>query len=203
MSFQRTLLVCSFAISGCMLFAQGGDEAKRLVRLNVVATAADLTADDFRVADDGKAQPIALFRGPQSANTKAGEFSNRPAPPPHTTAILFDLLNQSLSADRLDASRRIGQSLKQLDSAESVYLYLLALDGKLVPIHAIEPGVAPNKTWAQDIEATLAKSMKEFNKARPVGMNNEEAVKKTYVCLLYTSDAADDLLCVDLGGRRI
>lgn len=182
MSFLRTLL-CSFAISGCMLFAQGGDEAKRLVRLNVVATAADLTADDFRVADDGKAQPIALFRGPQSANTKAGEFSNRPAPPPHTTAILFDLLNQSLSADRLDASRRIGQSLKQLDSAESVYLYLLALDGKLVPIHAIEPGVAPNKTWAQDIEATLAKSMKEFNKARPVGMNNEEVVKKTYVAL--------------------
>src|SRR5665213_1462067 len=23
----------------------------------------------------------------------------------------------------------------------------------------------------------------------------------TYICLLYTSDAADDLLCVDLGGR--
>ena len=23
------------------------------------------------------------------------------------------------------------------------------------------------------------------------------------VCLLYTSDAADDLLCVDLGGRRL
>ena len=26
---------------------------------------------------------------------------------------------------------------------------------------------------------------------------------KSYLCLLYTSDAADDLLCVDLGGRRI
>src|SRR5450756_2225859 len=25
----------------------------------------------------------------------------------------------------------------------------------------------------------------------------------THSCLLYTSDAADDLLCVDLGGRRI
>ena len=24
-----------------------------------------------------------------------------------------------------------------------------------------------------------------------------------YFCLLYTSDAADDLLCVDLGGRRL
>src|SRR5680860_476020 len=26
---------------------------------------------------------------------------------------------------------------------------------------------------------------------------------KHIICLLYTSDAADDLLCVDLGGRRI
>ena len=25
----------------------------------------------------------------------------------------------------------------------------------------------------------------------------------SYICLLYTSDAADDPLCVDLGGRRI
>ena len=28
-------------------------------------------------------------------------------------------------------------------------------------------------------------------------------VNYLYICLLYTSDAADDLLCVDLGGRRI
>src|SRR5659263_612337 len=27
--------------------------------------------------------------------------------------------------------------------------------------------------------------------------------ERTSCCLLYTSDAADDLLCVDLGGRRI
>ena len=26
---------------------------------------------------------------------------------------------------------------------------------------------------------------------------------ENYLCLLYTSDAADDLLCVDLGGRRL
>ena len=26
---------------------------------------------------------------------------------------------------------------------------------------------------------------------------------QSWICLLYTSDAADDLLCVDLGGRRI
>ena len=27
--------------------------------------------------------------------------------------------------------------------------------------------------------------------------------QEKHACLLYTSDAADDLLCVDLGGRRI
>ena len=31
----------------------------------------------------------------------------------------------------------------------------------------------------------------------------EFAIPLLYTCLLYTSDAADDLLCVDLGGRRI
>src|SRR5450756_3155402 len=31
----------------------------------------------------------------------------------------------------------------------------------------------------------------------------EEIGKQAKTCLLYTSDAADDLLCVDLGGRRI
>src|SRR5450756_3250243 len=33
--------------------------------------------------------------------------------------------------------------------------------------------------------------------------NNMERKSMSYYCLLYTSDAADDLLCVDLGGRRI
>src|SRR5665213_1471273 len=32
---------------------------------------------------------------------------------------------------------------------------------------------------------------------------NCNATKLSNCCLLYTSDAADDLLCVDLGGRRI
>src|SRR5665213_361061 len=39
------------------------------------------------------------------------------------------------------------------------------------------------------------------------GFNNHQSLYKIHdkptICLLYTSDAADDLLCVDLGGRRI
>src|SRR5665213_346551 len=34
-------------------------------------------------------------------------------------------------------------------------------------------------------------------------VGDEQRVAQAYSCLLYTSDAADDLLCVDLGGRRI
>ena len=35
-------------------------------------------------------------------------------------------------------------------------------------------------------------------------VNREKAFDEIVkICLLYTSDAADDLLCVDLGGRRI
>src|SRR5450756_3111506 len=33
--------------------------------------------------------------------------------------------------------------------------------------------------------------------------NPEHVLTVNKSCLLYTSDAADDLLCVDLGGRRI
>src|SRR5450756_2065732 len=34
-------------------------------------------------------------------------------------------------------------------------------------------------------------------------INDPSNYWQRYYCLLYTSDAADDLLCVDLGGRRI
>src|SRR5450756_1646543 len=33
--------------------------------------------------------------------------------------------------------------------------------------------------------------------------DDDQIYRLSYDCLLYTSDAADDLLCVDLGGRRI
>ena len=45
-----------------------------------------------------------------------------------------------------------------------------------------------------------AKLKKEYNEEIYKNLNQVEPI---YLCLLYTSDAADDLLCVDLGGRRI
>src|SRR5450756_3155063 len=37
----------------------------------------------------------------------------------------------------------------------------------------------------------------------PLGVLARREAEPRKLCLLYTSDAADDLLCVDLGGRRI
>src|SRR5450756_1016257 len=37
----------------------------------------------------------------------------------------------------------------------------------------------------------------------PYGPSQHRTDVLSLACLLYTSDAADDLLCVDLGGRRI
>ena len=55
---------------------------------------------------------------------------------------------------------------------------------------------AGERNWKAALEA--------FNRAIDLEKKDAEAyLGRGMVCLLYTSDAADDLLCVDLGGRRI
>ena len=44
-------------------------------------------------------------------------------------------------------------------------------------------------------------SMLTMSRRKPTDMDSD--TERAINCLLYTSDAADDLLCVDLGGRRI
>ena len=53
----------------------------------------------------------------------------------------------------------------------------------------------------------LCQALPDRRFARGSRSINCDVMRKRHVpfptCLLYTSDAADDLLCVDLGGRRI
>ncbi|VTU50316.1 Phage Mu protein F like protein [Lactobacillus paracasei ATCC 334] [Lacticaseibacillus rhamnosus] len=72
---------------------------------------------------------------------------------------------------------------------------------------------ARQAVMATDIKAYQAEAKRIVDDARK--MYNGEPLKysdfskdvndrlKLYNCLLYTSDAADDTPCVDLGGRRI
>ena len=57
-----------------------------------------------------------------------------------------------------------------------------------------------------DWDALIAEFRPRFEEAEANGDSTgyRRALRDfTWACLLYTSDAADDLLCVDLGGRRI
>src|SRR5450756_3111628 len=58
------------------------------------------------------------------------------------------------------------------------------------PIITRKPGDKPKST-------DYINEWREFISGFPYGNVYD------WLCLLYTSDAADDLLCVDLGGRRI
>src|SRR5450756_905420 len=50
----------------------------------------------------------------------------------------------------------------------------------------------------------MTQSIMDYDEIRrELGLSLGRVVIERGDCLLYTSDAADDLLCVDLGGRRI
>ena len=55
---------------------------------------------------------------------------------------------------------------------------------------------------------SISQIAKDLNRSKSsvsdeIKRNNHNGIYIAICCLLYTSDAADDLLCVDLGGRRI
>src|SRR5450756_2782207 len=88
----------------------------------------------------------------------------------------------------------------------------------LAPLCALLTGCPHNdytvelKPTAHGVERTLkfyrvdeafpSNELAAISQVYPAGAVKWES-GTNYVCLLYTSDAADDLLCVDLGGRRV
>jgi VWFA-related protein len=183
---MKKKLLCALALAASAAMAQ----MPNLVRLSVTALDAggepveDLKASDFQIADQGKAQKIAFFHHNPAPAPVLGpnEFSNRSGAPPHSTVILFDMMNQNQS-DRLTTWHLLGKSLQQLESGESLYFYLLTLEGTLTPLHAISKGAADDKTWTQGFEKTLDKAMKAASHAPPAGQDQEKVVQKTYVAL--------------------
>src|SRR5680860_1606921 len=86
-------------------------------------------------------------------------------------------------------------------------------------VASLQPGMAgvpwqlifADNASTDDTVATLARIAPDAtvvemgrNAGYAAGINAAVAAAPPHTaCLLYTSDAADDLLCVDLGGRRI
>ena len=141
---------------------------------------ADLSAAEFTISDQGKSQTILAFRrqaallpaprGPQ-------EYTNRPGGiMPYHIAILFDLLNQS-PTDRVATWHALSKSLSQLESAGSVYVYVLNFQGELVPVRAVETTVAADSAQRPDLAAALDHIMEA---ERPARVSPEDQVKKTF-----------------------
>jgi hypothetical protein len=184
-------LICSLALAASVLLAQApapNASPSSLVRLSVAAVDAsgepvtDLKIDDLQISDQGKPQRVVFFRAnmsaPQTAALGPHEYSNRSGQAlPHSTVILFDLLNEN-QPDRLDAWHKLGRSLQQLESGDSLYLYLLTLEGGLSPIHPIGSKSGDDQTWTQQVEKSLDKAMKAASHARPQEMSDMELVVK-------------------------
>jgi len=191
-------LFCSivFAVSGLLAQVSGPPP---LIHLRPVALDAsgqpvtDLAAADFKITDQSKPETIFTFHQPpiQPASPLAPlEFSNRPGGlMPHSTVILFDLINM-VDADRLEAWKALDKSIPQLESGESVYFYVLNLEGALIPLHGMGPAAADDKTWPQEITKLFDKTMKASSHARPVQLGAEGQVKKAYKAL---EDLANEL----------
>src|SRR5450756_114101 len=68
----------------------------------------------------------------------------------------------------------------------------------------IERVPAPNGTPDSRIAVEIQNQLdSELNGGGGMMSPTHKLAVRFTACLLYTSDAADDLLCVDLGGRRI
>jgi VWFA-related protein len=185
----RVLL--ALTLTTCGLLAQAPTTG-RLVRLSAEAVDAngeavsDLTADDFKIADQNKPETVFAFFKPghaQAAPADALAFSNRnPGATPHTSVILFDLVNL-VDSDRQENWKALDKAIPQLESGEHVYFYLLNLEGVLIPIHSMGPPAADDKTWPQSMAAVFDKAMKASSHARPVQIGAEEQQKRTFKAL--------------------
>src|SRR5659263_781540 len=73
---------------------------------------------------------------------------------------------------------------------------ILAIQPDAAGVIGVESGRSAGSTGLNLISRTLYPGCQNVHHI-PI------TISHFMLCLLYTSDAADDLLCVDLGGRRI
>src|SRR5680860_50684 len=102
--------------------------------------------------------------------------------------VLSDMAASSTGHRQTDHIRVIALAEAALDIAEDV----LAPGGAYLA-KVLQGGAG------QELVTRLKQGFAKVAHIKPKASRADSA--EVYVCLLYTSDAADDLLCVDLGGR--
>src|SRR5659263_206980 len=78
-------------------------------------------------------------------------------------------------------------------------------EGERLPSERRQGGAGGHERRRRDVRGHVGNPPKPLGRFLPCHLvaRTRETGANYSTCLLYTSDAADDLLCVDLGGRRI
>src|SRR5665809_174062 len=132
----------------------------------------------------------AKFESLQGMVAQRSGLLGRDASPPVGTLDAVAELDLTGSVHLLDHQAALAEELSgalQLDNPETEPMLSIGAKVALDPADRLVPrlgsGVVAHRWF--------------------VGEHRRTLVDVGRCCLLYTSDAADDLLCVDLGGRRI
>lgn len=179
----------------------------RLLDLNVVVLdshgqpVTDLTAGDFQVSDAGKSQKISFFRrngdsiaqNEPAASPPPGQFSNRSkGGSPNATVVLLDLLNLGYS-DRAIAANQIVRDFTDVESADSLYLYLLSVNGRYFQIHGISPGdeTAPTPSaapWTRQIKSLMDTGVRSVLSVRSPDIDVFVRTQLTFAALVQLGE---------------
>jgi len=174
------LLTLVVSLLPCVSAARAADDRqvvpfnkeRQIVRLNIVATdhrgepVNDLASSDLQISDEGTVEQILYFRridrvpGPPAA-LAPNEISNRTAATiPHATVILLDLMNEQFNT-RAYAAHELTRYLQSLESADYLYLYLLTIDGRILPVHGLDAEQQPGGRTAGDSGQRSARESSE------------------------------------------
>eukprot|EP00825_Cyclidium_porcatum_P022677 TRINITY_DN2494_c0_g1_i2.p1 TRINITY_DN2494_c0_g1~~TRINITY_DN2494_c0_g1_i2.p1 ORF type:complete len:241 (-),score=13.38 TRINITY_DN2494_c0_g1_i2:80-802(-) len=139
--------------------------------------------------------------------TKANTMSSKTHSPHDVLAVTYDttqLLASMIYHQNCKCQRQLHrtQQLQRVPCCTFV-LYKYTLE-RLLPAHqtTVAQLYHQPQSWAfHSTQLLLAKE--QMGKHRDYHLHDHPHVLCVDTCLLYTSDAADDMQCVDLGGRRI
>jgi len=137
----------------------------------------DLRLDEIEISDAGKRGSVVFSRFVSApvanhAALRPHEFTNRTSGQPSaSTLILVDLFNADFT-ERSTACQEIVRTLEKMASSENIFLFLLAPDTSLFPIHGwtTPRGTTgpPPDPWARQVSDLLKQGLQTVGKFKHV-----------------------------------
>src|SRR5450756_210400 len=134
---------------------------------------------------------------PTSGGPRASSTTSASSPSPRSGKVLGVSRTSIYRALDKDAARSGGRGDRAVNAGERLVTVLVTV--------AVPAAADPEDAAALVADAAVSTALDVVHAVAVEGHSGcgPPGGSRRCTCLLYTSDAADDLLCVDLGGRRI